>query len=1416
MKKNIFLITVFVFLFCSYGVGQTVVRTATITNTTTWANIVWDLPNGAPTIVPMVGINSPNDEIIITFNNSGSIALNGIPRIENLKSLKLETSTTQAGIATITFASAITSVGSLIFQPNSSNSGGITTNFNQPVNITGAFEIIPNNTGTTTLNINGNGNIFANSFSFQPTNTNTGNNTANFNFTGTTAGTGNLNIATTLDIQSGSTTGTTSNIRFNRNVTANSFNLQSAINRRGNTNVIFGSSNITTNTITSNFSITNNSTAGTNNGLLVRGNANIIIGGNLLVDAGVGNSTNTATFGVAQSTTVNGDVVLGNTTSNTVRGTSTIGKDPGISSVIMQQYNLNGNLTLHERSTIAEQYTVFRFIRENGIPQVITNNSPDALFTPGTALNFETLIIGNQNSTVGSKVIFQGINPNAYLRFLGAPTINSSLPPNSQNDQRGATGISINSNSVLDIPIGYAINGLAIAPNLSSHQLFVAANGRLRIGGITGGQAGSNFPIVNRHFLNAQSIVEYYGNATTNIASPATQTIFATPVYGRLETKARVANILQTIPGTGLGRSQKIITNPVTVQTSFNVFIKTDVTLGTANNQNDCAVICNGLLNLAPSNDLFTPYLSNNGGAGLYCNANTVSGAGNLVMGDYAYLGLGAAAGINGNILLPSPFNITGNYRYNGTVNQVTGTNLPATINDLIVDNSNIVTNSQNLTVDGICNLEKGVFDIVTTTLTSNARGKIQSNTGKIKANAVCYNLPPNNELPASSAQIVMKGNELNQTLSSNWFVDNTIATLINHNTAATNSGITVSAAPDLPLLISTFLGYGKDANNNYINASTINTNDNLTLLSREEATGSAAGTVPESAITTGTANFGDATGNFIVGKVSIERFVPRRRDGVINGSWVFLATPVQTALTDPNGPTIAESWREGPSPFNLNGYGTVITTPGQTSYGISSEFDYSSFYPSMKVFNPNLIGIANPAIGAYDGISGTSSKIANLKGYMVFIRGDRTVGPPVSPTNPPKSTIMRMKGLVRTGAQTFEFPIASPHSIGNPFPSRIDFRLKTSIAVEDAYSLWNPIGTPSTNGIGAFETYVNDGGVYAIPGTTPPLLKVRNYIESGQAIFVSSNVAPPPPVPPMASLTFYESSKAVGSDIVSKPAGRHPSISVGMFVENGTTSTDPNHGFVSGVVAHFNNNYSIGFDNDDVIGMANPNNSLSIKRASKLLIAERRPHFLGNDSIPLNIVNLSQGGSFRFDVTPYALSALSTSFTISLLDRYLNSSEPLSFGNLAHYKFNTTADPASYAANRFVIIVANNGGVFSEGRSALTNNNQQVNPINGSQLSKTKTASQEENLSVTNTLAVQPNPIENATLRFQLGNKANGRYTVQIVNQLGQIIKTESIQVQSKNTWFTIDLANNSKGNYMAIVIDNQGKKDNISFMIK
>jgi Secretion system C-terminal sorting domain len=1095
-----------------------------------------------------------------------------------------------------------------------------------------------------------------------------------------------------------------------------------------------------------------------------QGLSNITILGDLIIKSPGGNKYNRSVLGNLGVTTIYGKTYLGSISPTATEGHGAIGSASILS--FNQRVNMYDDFYVYPRGYTTEEWTIFSFLKPGS--QYIYN---ETLITDTLRpVMFQNLYVGN--GTVATNLVLAGAAKDAYIQNVGG------------------AGVLIYNNSMLDLPKTYSLTKYTGGPTSSFQML---AGSKVRLGGFSSidrtgvviGVPGSNYPNGFTYTLDPTSTFEYYGD------NSAMQTIYS-------QTALNYENLLvNNNGGIIIGRAQKSTTGPLRVNKSCIIQDAADVTLGNV---------------LAGYSGNIT--IQTNGG--LYCGTNLVTSNGSsgvFTMQSNSYLGLGHIGGIttlgtsNGNIQMNGArnYSTTGNYIYNGTAAQVTGTGLPSiAINELTIDNPTTVTNSQNVLANGLTNLKQGVFDIVSTKFTSNGvNGILNSTGGTMKAN---------------QGIVEMKGSSgVEQNLSGNWFVGKNISTLINANT----KGIIVASVPADTLLISSALNYGAVTN------STITTNDNLTLLSRDTAT----------------ANFGQivtGSGNTITGKVNIERYLYAKL------AWRLLATPIVIA----GSPTVAQAWREGNSALTSNGYGTMITGP-TGPYNAASNVDAYTQRWSLKGYNS--------ATNVWDVVTNSSTPLANTKGIAIFVIGDRgkAVGAAAGATN------LRIKGAIRTGDQVFPVPSGKFEMFGNPYPSRIDFRTVDKNNISTSFIVWNPNIAGLFN-VGGYETYVLSGADYRLNGSGA----IRNYIESGEAVFVQSNAAGP------GSVTVKESDKGLGSALVNRAGVTIPTLEINMYAKDATGADY----LADGVMLNFDAAHSAGVDNMDVRKIMNTYDNVAIKNGNFNLVVERRPNLTITDTIKLNTTGL-RVAAYRFEIDPSVLN--NTGLEAILKDKFLQTETAISFGAVTTVAFEATADAASRVADRFMIVfkqapttsfttisatrnadktVTVNWGTAAErnvtnytieqsndginftaiGTQTATANNG-TNPT----YSKQDVAASKENnwyrvrANNTNgttkytaiamvgavndatqiteaTMSIYPNPIEGGNVNLHLNNQTKGNYAVQITNAAGQQIEVANVQVENNNTLRVIKLGTVATGTYQAIVTDAIGNKTTIGFIVK
>ena len=571
--------------------------------------------------------------------------------------------------------------------------------------------------------------------------------------------------------------------------------------------------------------------------------------------------------------------------------------------------------------------------------------------------------------------------------------------------------------------------------------------------------------------------------------------------------------------------------------------------------------------------------------------------------------------------------------------------------------------------------------------------------------------------------------------------------------------------------------------------AAHLNTGNNITLKSTKTVTANLATL---------------AAGNTITGNVTVERYI-NIGAGNHAKAWEFLATPTK-------GQSVFDSWMEkGLTPV---GYGTQIS-------GTGTGFDLVSAAPSMKYYDP-----LSPS--EWKGITNTGDQVYNPKGYMIFVRGDRSVNG--TTVTAPTPTTLRTTGQLITG--TFTLPVApnSQASIGNPYASAIDMRkvmLDKTSNIDEFFTVWNS-NLGGSFGYGIFVTYLRSGSDYInVPGDGT----VNNYIQSGQAFFVQNTSSA------AGSMTFKETSKATSNSgfvPVFRPqglSGRTAQLRTNLFA----IAKDGTKTLVDGTLQQFADDFSNAADDLDAVKTYNSSENLYIWSGGKELIVERKQLPATDDTVFYKVARLKLQ-DYRLEFTAGDMPR--DGLQAYLEDTYLASRVPLNITGKTEYSFSVTTAAASYAADRFRIVfkgvekvlpvkitslnaVENNRKVavqwtvenernikaYEVQRSADGFNfialtaaealNSGVHrsdyhfvdagPVQGYNYYRIKTIDVDNTTSLTHTvkvlisnvsgkIAIYPNRITDGIVHLQLVNQPGGKYGLRLLNHLGQLILKKEV----------------------------------------
>jgi len=540
-----------------------------------------------------------------------------------------------------------------------------------------------------------------------------------------------------------------------------------------------------------------------------------------------------------------------------------------------------------------------------------------------------------------------------------------------------------------------------------------------------------------------------------------------------------------------------------------------------------------------------------------------------------------------------------------------------------------------------------------------------------------------------------------------------------------TNSGNGISGVGNLTIAASSALSGTAFSFNGVLTVNSgaiLTTNSLLTLSSNSTATASLA-----------------AVAGSISGNVTVERYIPAHT----TKSYTLVSSPVSS-------PTIYTAWQEGGA--STSGYGTKITG-ASTGNG----FDAASAAGIASMYSYND---ANSGTAKWVGLTNTNvNTLTAGTGYLLFVRGDRTIGTGVSSSS---ATTLRATGTLTTGTVTFATSggtTGTPHLlatsgtynlIANPYPCAID---------------WTNAGVTKTNVSSTFTVYdPNLGSFVTSDGTTVSPNTGRQqakYIQSGQAFFILSTSAAP-------QLTIAESAKTTSTTTGSSTTvfgNETPDAQLNFNVYK--TSTGKSDVFADGAVAVFNNSYTRGLDQKDAHKFSNFYENVSFVCNNTNLSIEGRPFPAGADTLFVNMQQIGTGMDYKIviDATGFNNNNITSA---TLIDQLTGNTKLLDLGTKNEYVF--TNDTTS---NKRFMIVFSNAGKLTAIDNSIANN----------------------------AIATYPNPIVNE-LRISSKTVMN---TVRVIDARGEpsVIQTNINSLQTK-----LNVSNLTSGMYMVEVTDVNGNR--------
>jgi hypothetical protein len=567
------------------------------------------------------------------------------------------------------------------------------------------------------------------------------------------------------------------------------------------------------------------------------------------------------------------------------------------------------------------------------------------------------------------------------------------------------------------------------------------------------------------------------------------------------------------------------------------------------------------------------------------------------------------------------------------------------------------------------------------------------------------------------------------------------------------------------------------------------------------------------------------ATITYGTGRFIVERYVPGRRKYRLFTSSVT-SSPNATLVGGEESLSIWGNWQNSGNNVTAN-IGTIITG-GSAADG----FDPQTTNASMFTYDD-----VNRAYVGHTSLNGKNTKYTPLKAgiaYYLFVYGDRTN---TIFTSNPKNTTISSRGKVLTGDQAYTTGSANPLAgvndrytmLGNPFASPIDWGTVTRSNISNTFWGWDP----NLNNTGGYVTVTSTGTV-TIVSPFSGSVGLNQYIQPGQGFFVKTTGASPTmtikesdKVTNFNSIAFKNENVATNTII-----NNIPLLAVNLLYPSGANML-----LADGALAAFDNSFSNTVGTEDAAKLLGSTEVLAIKNGTDLLSIDARKMPLNNDTMFIHLQRITKP---QYTLQIFANQLGTTTLSPFLIDNYLATSTPLSLTDTNRIVFNVVSGvPASSASNRFKIVFydikvlpvsfrtvkasqknkdiqvewsvaeesstvkyqvehSTNGTSFTvagevNARGVAGNQDYlwlHTQPASGNNFYRVKAINADGKYVLSNIVLVKigtaltaepalkvfPNPVKNLMLNMLLSDMPKGQYPVQLVNQQGQIVFTQSI----------------------------------------
>ena len=511
-----------------------------------------------------------------------------------------------------------------------------------------------------------------------------------------------------------------------------------------------------------------------------------------------------------------------------------------------------------------------------------------------------------------------------------------------------------------------------------------------------------------------------------------------------------------------------------------------------------------------------------------------------------------------------------------------------------------------------------------------------------------------------------------------------------------------------------------------------------------------------------GDAAIGQVTGTLSnASQVTVERYIATAKR-----AWRLLGIPLSGSRT------LREQWAgvaaNATAPTGETAGSGTLLTGHQYANGSTASAAGFDWYTGMTATSTSSIRFYS-----HDGTNGSFASATNTpgvtttpakQGYMLFVRGDRTV------TTGSGTTTLKPSGTLLTGTRSVTVSQAY-EVVGNPYAATLDadqvyLNSGNSSVIQRNFWVWDAtLGT--AGGFRAISYGVSSYAMTGGSGTATDYLKIR----SGNAFFVQKNGSG-------GSLSIEENDKVDGSSAPVVLGTQEAAEPEGVLSVN---LLDTGRRVVDGIALRYGSGYAASpLESFDMPKLNNFNENMGLVRAGRYLSIESRPWPTAHDTAFLAAWNLPMG---RHLLSVETRNMSAPGLDATLLDAYTGQSTPIDLsGTRTDIPFQVSSDTLSRSLFRFSIVLR--GAARTGGQT----------PVVGQP-----------------SLRIVPNPSHGGRIGLQWTNLPPGDYTVSLRSVNGSLLLHQRrMEVESTATQGVIDLDRGvsrlTPGLYILTIEDGKG----------